>query len=272
MGEVDLHVGRKMPRCGVIIEARTGSSRLPGKVLRELWNGKSLLECLAERFSRFFTSEQIIIATTNDPQDECIVQLATDLGVNCFRGSECDVLDRVYRAAESHGLDLIAEITGDNPFADPFLCKRVLSERQRCEMTLCSTDLHWHDHAFELKLPIGLGFKIFDFHALKHVWLTAHEPVDREHVINSMVRSSSIKKINWQGVMIESPESYRLTVDFPEDLTVVRTLAMRCQNNIHADHAEILNILRMDDRLRQSNSHCTQTNYAEKKSARLDGI
>lgn len=255
-----------MSKVGVIIEARVGSSRLPSKVLLDLWNSKPMLRCLLERFLKVFPRDSLIIATTNQPQDAPIVELAAALGVHSFRGSEYDVLDRVYRAARYHDLDVIAEITGDNPFADPWICMQAIDEYRNSNMILCSTDLHWHDQGYQLYLPIGLGFKIFDFNALRFIWRSVNRAVDREHVINGMMRMANIKKINWKGATVQQPEKYRLTVDFPEDLAVARAVALRCTNTIYAHYSEIISTLTRSPDLRQLNSNCTQTKYSEKLS------
>ena len=101
-----------------IVQARMGSTRLPGKVLKEV-NGKSLLEYLIERLQSVKEIKQVIVATTEKPQDEEICKLCKKLGVKCYRGEEDDVLGRVYNAAVICHANQILRITADCPLIDP---------------------------------------------------------------------------------------------------------------------------------------------------------
>src|SRR5439155_17526415 len=107
------------------IEARMRSSRLPGKVLRPVV-GKPLLELLIERLRRARRIDQVVVATTDNPADDAIAEVAGRSGAACFRGSEEDVLDRVLRAAQSVAADVIVEITADCPLADPHVVDRMV--------------------------------------------------------------------------------------------------------------------------------------------------
>ena len=100
------------------VEARMTSSRLPGKVLLEA-DGQPLLVHLINRLKSVESLDAICLATTVNTTDDILENVANDLGINCFRGSEQNVLSRVVGAAESIGADVIVEITGDCPIIDP---------------------------------------------------------------------------------------------------------------------------------------------------------
>ena len=97
-----------------IIQARMGSTRLPGKTLAKI-GGKPLLQLLVERVQASSLIDEVIIATTLKSQDDVLAELGQKLGVKCFRGSEEDVLDRVYQAANQYGAEHIARVTPDCP-------------------------------------------------------------------------------------------------------------------------------------------------------------
>ena len=108
-------------KVGAIIQARTGSSRLRGKVLLKLPYGgeKTVLEHVIGRVKRAQTVEEVVVATTTKKEDDAIVRIAEEMGVKVFRGSEKDVLSRYYHAAKEHRLDIVVRITSDCPCIDP---------------------------------------------------------------------------------------------------------------------------------------------------------
>src|SRR5437667_1689555 len=108
-----------------IIQARMTSTRLPGKVLLDI-SGKSMLEWVTTRVRRASFITHVVVATTTGPKDDLIVQECRLLDVACHRGSELDVLDRYYRAANEHGADVVVRVTSDCPLIDPNEIDRVV--------------------------------------------------------------------------------------------------------------------------------------------------
>ena len=114
------------PRTVAIVQARMGSSRLPGKVLLKL-DGRSILTYLVERLRHTKCLDQVVVATTVEPRDDILVEECRRHEIDCFRGSEPDVLARYLGAATVTGADIIVRVTGDNPFTDPGSIDRVVN-------------------------------------------------------------------------------------------------------------------------------------------------
>lgn len=160
------------PRVVGILQARTGSTRLPGKVLMPL-ESTPMLEREIERVRRAQRIDTLVIATSDAAQDDPIAMLADRLGVVCFRGSEKDVLDRYYHAAESVGADIVIRITGDCPLHDPAVIDEVVEHFRASACDYCSGPTNY---------PEGLDTEVFTFTALKESWEKARLPSEREHV------------------------------------------------------------------------------------------
>lgn len=155
-----------------IVQARTGSTRLPGKVLRPLL-GKPMLERMLERVRQAKNIDGLVVATTNLPEDDKVAEIAKRLALGCFRGSEKDVLDRYYHAAKEASADTIVRITGDCPLHDPEVLDLVAERFKRANVDYTITPSN---------LPEGLDTEIFSFRALETAWEEARLPSEREHV------------------------------------------------------------------------------------------
>jgi len=163
-------------KTGIILQARMGSSRLPGKVLKPL-AGKPMIQWIIERLKICQKVDILILATSTLEEDQLLVNLAEELGVSVFRGSETDVLDRYYKCALTYHLDDIIRATGDNPFVDPEECDRLVDfyiSRQLDYATI-STDS-------EKGYPLGVGLEILKFSVLEKSWKEGCASHHREHV------------------------------------------------------------------------------------------
>lgn len=155
-----------------IIQARTGSTRLPGKALKPVL-GKPMLARMLERVKRTASLNMIIVATTDKSEDDTMARLAEEYGVEIFRGNEQDVLDRFYKAAKETGADIVVRLTGDCPLHDPQVIDEVVEHfyLNKCDYT--STPKNY---------PEGLDTEVFSFAALERAWKDATLPSEREHV------------------------------------------------------------------------------------------
>ena len=157
----------------IIVQARMTSTRLPGKILKEIL-GKPLLEYQIERLKRVERVDQIIIATTDNKTDDPIVELCKKLGVSCFRGPEEDVLARYYDAAVEADADTIVRITADCPVIDPAISGAAID--------FFLKNRHEYDYVRLEGYPRGLDIEVFSFAVLAECWREATAQPDREHV------------------------------------------------------------------------------------------
>jgi len=183
-----------------MVQARTSSTRLPGKVLLPIL-GASMLARQVERLERAQSIDRLLIATTDDPSDNGIAALAAELGLDVSRGSVEDVLDRFYQAAAALRPSHVVRLTADCPLADWQLIDRTVAKILADELDYVSTSLRptW---------PDGLDVEVMTFAALQTAWREARSPVEREHVT---------------PFIISRPERFRRSsVDSPVDLSALR--------------------------------------------------
>ena len=200
----------------IILQARLSSSRLPGKVLKQIL-GKPMLERQLQRLSHIKTPHQLLIATSNEDSDLAIVKLSQQLNIDCFQGDLEDVLSRYYHAALSADKDNkikhIVRLTGDCPLIDPNIIDEVISLYLAKQVDYCS-------NCDPATLPDGLDIEIFSLKALKIAYKQATLPSEREHV-TPYIRNNPLlfSKVNY---LYHSDFSHlRLTVDEPEDFELV---------------------------------------------------
>ena len=211
----------------LITQARSGSTRLPGKILKEI-NFESLLEIHLKRLNKCKNVSKIIVATTDKPEDKVIYDYARDLGFNSFRGSESDVLDRFYQAVRNEKPDWIVRVTSDCPLIDPFLVDKLIKFAHNNNRDYCSNTLIEN-------YPDGQDIEVFKFSALELAWKNANLLSDREHVTpyirnNSDFKGANIfKALNYPCSMDYS--KIRMTVDEPRDFDLIKVLI----NNLGTD-------------------------------------
>lgn len=156
----------------IVLQARTGSTRLPSKVLKPLL-GKPMLARMLERIKRASTANIIIVATSDKTTDDPVATLAKESQVSMFRGSEEDVLDRYYHAAKEAQADVIVRVTGDCPLHDPQIIDLVVNRYRKENVDYISGPENY---------PEGLDTEVFSFNALEKSWHEARLPSEREHV------------------------------------------------------------------------------------------
>jgi len=198
-----------------ILQARTSSSRLPGKVLRSL-SGRPMLERQIERLLRARALDRLIVATSDGQDDDPIAVLCDRLAVACFRGSLEDVLDRFYRAAAEHDPEHIVRLTGDCPLCDPELIDRVIAYHLK-------GDFDYVSNALDPTFPDGLDVEIMRYSCLKTAWREAVLPSHCEHVTPFIYTQPHRFRLG--EVRNDSDLSaLRWTVDEPEDFDLVERI------------------------------------------------
>ena len=159
---------------GCIIQARMGSSRLPGKVLKEIQK-KPILDYVIKQVKFSKKIKKIVIATTVDQNDNVIEKFCQSKKISYFRGKENDVLDRYYQCGKKFGFKKIVRITSDNPLIDPEIIDECIEVYEKNNFDYLSTE---HPPT----LPQGYAVEIFTFKALENAWKNAKKPSEREHV------------------------------------------------------------------------------------------
>ena len=206
-----------MSKYGIVIQARISSSRLPGKVLMDI-NGSPMLCRQVNRLKKFIPSIPIIVATSEDSSDDEIEKMCKKNDISCFRGPLENVILRFIKCSEKYDLDYIIRVGGDDPLIDPDCCKSLISENEKenIDFIYASCKTGW---------PYGAAAELIKVEALKKINASTDESFYREHTIPYFFdnpESFKIKKLNSPN-QIRRPD-YFFTVDFPEDLELVRKI------------------------------------------------
>ena len=196
-----------------IIQARMGSTRLPGKVLKKIV-GKPALEILLTRLSRSLLVGEICVATSQNIENDQLYNAIEEMGYRVIRGSETDVLQRFWDAAVATSADIIVRITGDCPVIDPSLVDEAVQ-------TFLNSDADYVSNVDPATFPDGLDVEVFSKELLERAHIQASSDFEREHVTPFM-RTSEFERLNLQNVSDTS--HLRLTLDEPEDIILLQTI------------------------------------------------
>lgn len=197
-----------------------GSTRLPGKVLRDI-DGRPLLAHVIERLADLRHGVTIVVATSTETRDDPIVEWCEVHGIPCFRGSETDVLDRYWQCARKYEFAHIVRLTADNPFTD-------IAELDRLLDLHLSSD-NEYSHSFG-QMPLGVGAEVFSRAALAKSHAEGHKPNHREHVNEYIEEMPALFRIGRLEVpATKIAPTLRLTVDTEEDWQRASRLARACR-------------------------------------------
>jgi len=201
----------------IIIQARMGSSRLPGKVLMKL-EGKSILEHVVNSLKFSKLCNKIIVATTTNQTDNPIATLCKDLDVDCYRGSSNNVLNRYYECAKLYQGDIIVRITCDNPLIDPTLVDEAIKICKEKNCDYVSNMIHQ-------TYPIGYLVEVVKFDILKQNNDEIHDMLTREHVTHHIRKNPEKYNIVEFSApdKLQRPE-WRLTVDYENDYQLMKKI------------------------------------------------
>jgi len=231
-------------RTAAIIQARTRSSRLEGKVLLQI-NGKPLLKIQIDRLRHCKEVSDIIVATTGSPKDDPIVEFCRQNQIACYRGSENDVLDRYYQTAKLYHSEIIVRLTADCPLIDPRVVDDVVrfyKDNQQAYDFVATTAPP------PGTFPDGMDVEVFPMHVLKRAWQNALKPSEREHVTFHFWQQPDLFRTH----RIDAPEDwshFRLTVDYQDDIAFVESLYRHFdQKNQFGDLKQIVDFLTQNAR------------------------
>lgn len=215
-----------------IVQARMGSSRLPGKVMKPIVD-KPVIELLLKRLDLSTEVDQIVVATSLDPKNIELKNHVTSLGFDCHMGSEDDVLSRVYDAAKSFHADIVIRITGDCPFVDPGLVDLIVREFK-------SSSADYVANINPPTYPDGLDVEVFAFSALEKAHKEVTTDFDKEHVTPFIRSSDLFKTSNFE--FEKDLSALRWTLDEPADFVVIDRVFNYFKPDIHFSWLDVLSL------------------------------
>lgn len=232
-----------------VIQVRMGSTRLPGKVMKEVV-GKPILELLIERLRHSILIDQIVVATTELKKDDIIANLCMRLGISCFRGSEDDVMGRVLGALRQYEADAGVEIYGDCPLIDPAIIDSIIQYyiRNIEKYDFVSNDL-------KTTYPPGLETEVYSVSAFADAANRTTDSEIREHSTLYMRQHPELYRLHniEAPPELHYPDTY-IELDTPEDFKVIKTIyeSLYGEGNIFSAQ-EILDFLKQNPHIAEQN-------------------
>lgn len=236
-------------RTVAIIQARMASKRLPGKVLKPI-DSKPMLNWVVERTRLSTTVDEVIVATTVDPSDDEIIATCRKSGYRVCRGSDADVLDRYWEAAQLTSAEVIVRITADCPLIDPGLIDEAVSTLLSSKP---SADFVTNRLPWKRTYPIGLDVEVCTLKALRAAWEEAKEKHQREHVMPYLYEQPD----RFRVILLDADEDYgelRWTVDTEEDLQFIRALVKQLPGYLEFNWRDVLSVLEEHPELMEINA------------------
>ncbi len=232
-----------------IIQARMNSSRLPGKVLKDIASQPMIARVL-ERARRAASVDDAMIATTTDPSDDAIEVFCRERGYLVYRGSMFDVLDRFYNAAKMAQADVIVRVTADCPVIDPAVIDQTVALFHSSGADFACNRL---PPPWKRTWPIGLDTEVCSFSGLERAWREAALPYEREHVMPFFYDQEGRFKVE---VLDHDPDygALRWTVDTAEDLVLLREIFKRFEGRDDFTWEDVLHLVQREPELNLINA------------------
>ena len=204
---------------GCIIQARMGSTRLPGKVMKKIDEENPVLYYVLKQLQFSTLLEKMVVATTILDEDDVIENYVKNMGIDIFRGNTNDVLDRYFECAKKFSIDIIIRITADNPLIDPIMVDDMIKK-----FTTNSYD--YLTNSYVRTFPYGTEVEIFSCKALEKAWKNAKKPSEREHVTPYFYNNpDQFKFFNVENSTDTS--NFGWTIDRQNDLILVELIASK---------------------------------------------
>jgi spore coat polysaccharide biosynthesis protein SpsF len=243
----------------VCVQARTGSTRLPGKVLK-LLAGKPLLERMVDRVHAATMTSDIVVITTTDTADDAIVELCEKISVKSFRGHTTDLLDRHYQAAILEHADVVVKIPSDCPLIDPAIIDRVLKQYLDHE-----GEFDFVSNLHPATYPDGNDIEVMTIETLKAAWSTASLAFEREHTtpyIWERPEQFRLSNVEWEAGLNYSM-SHRWTIDYPEDYEFIARVYNELQSDVSKPFglATIVELLKQKPEIAEINAKYAGVNW-----------
>ena len=245
-------------RTVAIIQARMGSSRLPGKVLLEV-AGQPMLAHVVRRTRQAATLDAVVVATTTEPGDDPLEAYCRSQEILFYRGHPHDVLDRYYQAARKFEADTIVRLTADCPLIDPAVVDHTVEQFRANRVDFAANRLPppWHR-----TYPIGLDTEVCSFVSLAQAWREAKKPYQREHVMPYLYE----KPGRFEVLLVDhEPDHghYRWTVDTAQDLALVREIFARFAPDVDFSWHDVLALFDREPALAEINAEVRHKTHGE---------
>ena len=270
------------------------STRLPGKILLDI-AGEPMLVRVVERLRQVQSLDQILVATTSDRPDDATEALCKERGYACFRGSTHDVLDRYYQAARQHRADIVVRITADCPLIDPGLIDEAVATftgsegsesravRRDARLATAASPLASPLSPFPYDFvanrlpppwgrtyPVGLDIEVCSFSGLEQAWSEADQPHQREHVMPFFYEQPERFRIRLLNHKFDYGE-LRWTVDTPQDLELLRSIAAHFDGRDDFTWLEVLEFVKDNPGVAQINAFVQPKDYRDFDARNRDG-
>lgn len=219
---------------GIILQARMGSTRLPGKILMPVGTWPLLLVA-SRRIAALKAPATLVIATSTLPADDAVEAFCKEQGIHCFRGSESNVLERYYQCAKQYQFSEIVRMTGDNPFPDIAALERLIAFHR--------AGGYDYSECFSV-LPIGVGMELFTFEALEKSRNESTAPHHFEHVDEYILENPHLFRCGTLPPEADTnAPALRLTVDTPEDYRRVNWIVEQLGDPVDIDTPALVSLL-----------------------------
>ena len=240
-----------MQKVGIIIQARMTSTRLPGKVLMDI-GGKPLLEFIIKRLEDMNDDIDLLVATTTDKKDEKIIELCDSINVPFYRGSIENVLKRYIECAREFNIDVIVRVCADCPFIDPNgINELIIAYNKNFHADLVHNK---HRNGY----PLGTGAELVTLASLEKSERYANKGYQKEHVLPYILENPD----KFEIIKLKAPKylrrpNYYLTVDYPEDLKLIREIVSKIEgdNKEKTPLRKIVELLDVNTYIANTNSH-----------------
>ena len=233
------------------------SRRLPGKVMRKVDNENTILDCLINQLQSSKEIKNLVIATTEQKEDDVIVEFAKKRAIKYFRGSKKDVLGRYYQCAKKFNFSEIIRITADNPLIDFEIVDMTVKRFKSNNYDYLTTDLAVP--GFHRTYPLGYSVEVFTFSALENAWKNAKLPTEREHVTPYFYKNKEI----FRQTSLENSEDlsrFRCTVDTKYDLELIQKIYSIVKKRPIL-LSDVIKLLKINPELVKINAHVKADGY-----------
>ncbi len=207
---------------GIIIQARTGSTRLHNKILLPFYKEQRIIDILIENIKTSYPDKVIVLATTNRPQDDVLAQVASEAGIHCFRGDEDDVLARFIGAADAYEIDKLVRVCSDNPFLQVDTFAGLFAASDKADYVAYG----FADGRPTIKTHLGFFSELTSIGALKRIATSTKEKLYHEHVTNYMYTHPGEFSVHLLPLpeFLEERNDLRFTLDTPDDFRLLQEL------------------------------------------------